>query len=61
MDITTIYWIVLGVMAIGVIGAIIPGLPGSSIILVAILGWEYLYRLCGYWLADDPDFYRLNS
>ena len=33
MDITTIYWIVLAVMGLGVIGAIIPGLPGSSNIL----------------------------
>ena len=40
MDITTIYWIVLGVMGIGVIGATVPGLPGSSIILLAILGWS---------------------
>ena len=39
MDITTIYWIVLALMGVGVIGAIIPGLPGSSIILVAILIW----------------------
>jgi uncharacterized protein len=40
MDITTIYWIVLAVMVIGVIGAMIPGLPGSSFILLAILGWS---------------------
>ncbi len=39
MDIITIYWIVLALMGIGVIGAIIPGLPGSSIILTAILIW----------------------
>ena len=40
MDITIIYWIVLALMGIGVIGAIIPGLPGSSIILVAIIIWS---------------------
>lgn len=40
MDITTIYWIVLAVMGLGVIGAIIPGLPGSSIILAAIVVWS---------------------
>ena len=39
MDIITIYWIVLALMGIGVIGAIVPGLPGSSIILTAILIW----------------------
>lgn len=47
MDITTIYWIVLAVMAIGVIGAIIPGLPGSSIILVAILVWSIATKFAG--------------
>ena len=47
MDITTIYWIVLAVMAIGVIGAMIPGLPGSSFILVAILGWSIATGFAG--------------
>ena len=47
MDITTIYWIVLGIMGLGVIGAIIPGLPGSSIILVAILGWSIATGFAG--------------
>ena len=47
MDITTIYWIVLAVMGIGVIGAIIPGLPGSSIILLAILGWSIYTGFAG--------------
>ena len=47
MDITTIYWIVLAVMAIGVIGAIIPGLPGSSIILLAILAWSIVTGFAG--------------
>ncbi|MDJ0572108.1 MAG: DUF456 family protein [Pleurocapsa sp. MO_192.B19] len=47
MDITTIYWIVLGLMGIGVIGAIIPGLPGSSIILVAILIWSIATDFAG--------------
>ncbi len=47
MDITTIYWIVLAVMAIGVIGAMIPGLPGSSIILVAILIWSIITGFAG--------------
>jgi uncharacterized protein len=47
MDITTIYWIVLAVMGIGVIGAVIPGLPGSSIILLAILGWSIFTGFAG--------------
>lgn len=47
MDITTIYWIVLALMGVGVIGAIIPGLPGSSIILVAILIWSIATDFAG--------------
>jgi len=47
MNITTIYWIVLAVMGIGVIGAIIPGLPGSSIILFAILIWSIVTGFAG--------------
>ena len=47
MDITTIYWLVLAVMAVGVIGAIIPGLPGSSFILVAILVWSIVTGFAG--------------
>lgn len=47
MDIITIYWIVLAVMAIGVIGAMIPGLPGSSIILAAIVGWSIFTGFAG--------------
>lgn len=47
MAITTIYWLVLALMAVGVIGAIIPGLPGSSIILVAILIWSVVTGFAG--------------
>ena len=47
MDITTIYWIVLAIMGLGVIGAIIPGLPGSSFILIAILIWSIATGFAG--------------
>jgi uncharacterized protein len=47
MEITTIYWIVLAVMGIGVIGSMIPGLPGSSIILAAIVGWSIFTGFAG--------------
>jgi uncharacterized protein len=39
MNLTTLYWILIVVMLVGVAGAIIPGLPGPSLILVAILIW----------------------
>ena len=47
MNITILYWIVLAVMFVGVIGAIIPGLPGSSIILTAILIWSIATGFAG--------------
>ena len=47
MDIITLYWIVIALMIIGVIGAIIPGLPGSSVILVAILIWSIATKFAG--------------
>ncbi len=47
MDIITLYWIVIALMIIGVIGAIIPGLPGGSIILVAILIWSIATKFSG--------------
>lgn len=36
---TLVYWGLLAVMTIGVIGAVVPALPGSSLVLVAILIW----------------------
>jgi uncharacterized protein YqgC (DUF456 family) len=34
-----LYWILVVVMLVGIIGAVVPALPGSSLILGAILVW----------------------
>jgi hypothetical protein len=47
MDLLTLYWIVIAVMILGVIGAIIPGFPGSSLILVALLVWSVATKFAG--------------
>lgn len=47
MDIITLYYIVLALMGIGIVGAIIPGLPGSSIILAAIAIWSIATKFAG--------------
>jgi uncharacterized protein len=47
MDLLTLYWIVIAVMVLGVIGAIIPGFPGSSVILVALLVWSVATKFAG--------------
>lgn len=39
MSLLLLYWILLGVMALGVVGAFLPMLPGISLILAAILVW----------------------
>lgn len=39
MLITVVYWILIAVMLVGVVGAVVPGIPGPSLILGAILVW----------------------
>ncbi|BAS57594.1 MULTISPECIES: DUF456 domain-containing protein [Leptolyngbya] len=39
MELTVLYWILVAVMVVGVVGAVVPGIPGPSLILVAILLW----------------------
>ncbi|MBW4576392.1 MAG: DUF456 family protein [Aphanothece sp. CMT-3BRIN-NPC111] len=43
MDMTIVYWLLVAVMVVGVIGAIIPGIPGSSLIVGAIIVWGAIY------------------
>lgn len=42
MDTTTLYWILIAVMLVGVIGAVVPVMPGPSLILGSILVWIVL-------------------
>ncbi|MGB5960713.1 MAG: DUF456 family protein [Coleofasciculaceae cyanobacterium] len=39
MDTTILYWILIAVMIVGVIGAVVPAVPGPSLILGSILVW----------------------
>ncbi|HEY9614470.1 DUF456 domain-containing protein [Allocoleopsis sp.] len=39
MLITILYWILIAVMLVGIVGAVVPGIPGPSLILGAILVW----------------------
>lgn len=36
------YWLLIALMVLGVIGAVVPALPGSSLILAAIAIWGFL-------------------
>ncbi|WP_299489700.1 DUF456 family protein [Acaryochloris sp. IP29b_bin.137] len=37
-----LYWLLIAIMLVGVIGSVIPALPGSSLVLAAILLWGLL-------------------
>ncbi|MBD2576553.1 DUF456 family protein [Oscillatoria sp. FACHB-1406] len=39
MSFTVLYWIVIAVMLVGVVGAVLPAIPGPSLILVALAVW----------------------
>jgi uncharacterized protein YqgC (DUF456 family) len=34
-----IYWLLIMMMVIGIVGAVVPAIPGSSLILIAIIIW----------------------
>ncbi len=39
MQIQIIYWLLIALMMVGIIGAVVPGVPGISLILVAVIIW----------------------
>jgi len=44
MNLMILYWILIAVMLVGVAGAVLPGVPGPSLILAAILVWCVVTR-----------------
>lgn len=34
-----LYWLLVALMFIGIVGAVVPGIPGTSLILIAIVIW----------------------
>ena len=51
MNLIILYWILVVVMLIGSVGAFVPALPGSSLILIAILIWGFAKGFAGLGLA----------
>ena len=51
MDITILYWLLVTVMVIGAIGAALPGIPGTILILAAIVVWGAVQGFSGVALA----------
>lgn len=48
---TGLYWLLVALMAVGVVGAVVPGLPGSSLIVIAIVIWGAVHGFSGVEVA----------
>lgn len=46
-----LYWVLVAVMLVGIVGAIVPGIPGTSLILAAIVIWAAIKGFSGVTLA----------
>jgi uncharacterized protein YqgC (DUF456 family) len=44
---TVLYWLLVALMAVGVVGAVVPGIPGSILILIAIVIWGAVHGFAG--------------
>lgn len=44
---TLLYWVLVAVMAVGVVGAVVPGIPGTILIVAAIVIWGVVYGFAG--------------
>ncbi|MEB3179769.1 MAG: DUF456 family protein [Nostocaceae cyanobacterium] len=34
-----LYWLLIALMLVGIVGAVVPGIPGTSLILIAVVIW----------------------
>jgi len=59
MNYWILYWIVIAVMVVGVIGTVVPLLPGTSLILGAILLWGIATKFTGIVLPMVVIFFIL--
>lgn len=44
---TLLYWLLVAVMGIGIVGAVVPGIPGTILILAAIVIWGVVHGFAG--------------
>lgn len=42
-----LYWLLVGVMFVGAIGELIPGMPGVTLVLVGVLVWSVVTQFAG--------------
>lgn len=46
-SITALYWLLIAVMGVGIVGAVVPGIPGTILILAAIVAWGMISGFAG--------------
>lgn len=42
-----VYWLVVALMLVGIVGAIVPGIPGASLIVIGVVGWGLVHGFEG--------------
>ena len=47
---TLLYWSLILVMLVGVLGAVLPGIPGAILIVGAIVVWGFANSFAGVWI-----------
>lgn len=47
---TLLYWLLVAMMAVGVVGAVVPGMPGEILIVIAIVIWGMTAGFSGIWI-----------
>ncbi|MBD2740594.1 DUF456 family protein [Coleofasciculus sp. FACHB-1120] len=48
---TILYWLLVVLMFVGVVGAVVPGIPGASLILIAIVVWGAVHSFSSVSIA----------
>lgn len=44
---SVLYWFLVAFMGVGIVGAVVPGIPGASLIVVAIALWGLIHGFSG--------------
>lgn len=47
MNLALLYWLLVAVMGVGVVGAVVPGLPGVILMVIAIVIWGMVTGFAG--------------
>jgi uncharacterized protein len=51
MNLIILYWILLAVMAVGILGELLPAIPGMSLIILAMIIWGVVTKFAGMGVA----------